>query len=149
MVTDTMRFFSFEPEVAGGIGPNTDLDRSVWPPTIHKLHYVFDGWLGDAILESFPCFIVTQDAAEALIRANVRGFQLDEVKISVSDQFRDLYPSRELPHFRWLKIVGEAGVDDFGIGADHRLVISERAMDNLSSFGIGRAVAKVVEGHAQ
>ena len=25
---------------------------------VHKLHYEFEGWLGDELLESTPCFIV-------------------------------------------------------------------------------------------
>jgi hypothetical protein len=53
-----------------------------------------------------------------------------------------LHPSRELPSFRWLKIVGEPGVDDFGISADHRLVVSERVTQSLVPFGIKDAILK-------
>lgn len=42
-----------EPEVAGSLGKETELDSSVFPPHVKKLHYEFDGWLGDDILESF------------------------------------------------------------------------------------------------
>lgn len=48
-----------EPEVAGSLGKEKKLDNSVFPPHIKKLHYEFDGRLGDDILESFPCYIVT------------------------------------------------------------------------------------------
>lgn len=41
------KFFALEPEVAGGLGPNTVMDRSVHPPRVSHLHYVFDGWMGD------------------------------------------------------------------------------------------------------
>jgi hypothetical protein len=140
-----MKFFYFEPEVAGGIGPKSDMDNSVWPPRIRKLQYVFDGWLGDAILESFPCFIVTDVAAKALLREGLTGFELDDVEVSVSELFRELYPGQELPVFRWLKITGEPGVDDFGVGADHRLVVSERVTRTLQAFGIKKAITKPTE----
>jgi hypothetical protein len=139
-----VKFFSFEAEVAGGLGPNTVLD-SLWPPTIHKLHYVFDGWLGDAVLESFPCFIVTEIAACALIQAGLTGFELGDVEISVSEQFRESYPGRRLPPFRWLKIVGKAGTDDFGYGSDRRLVVSENALASLRSVGVKEAILEPLE----
>jgi hypothetical protein len=60
---------------------------------------VFDGWLGDAILESFPGFIVIEVAAQALLREGLAGFQLDEVQVSASEVFEELHPSRELPSF--------------------------------------------------
>jgi hypothetical protein len=33
---------------------------------VKKLEYVFDGWLGDHLVQSFPSFIVTFEAANAL-----------------------------------------------------------------------------------
>ena len=53
-------FHTLEPEVAGGFGEQTILDNSTHPPDVKWLHYVLDGWLGDDILESFPCYIVTE-----------------------------------------------------------------------------------------
>jgi hypothetical protein len=140
-----MKFFYFEPEVAGSIGPKSDLDNSVWPPRIGKLQYVFDGWLGDAILESFPCFIVTDVAAQSLLRDGLTGFELDDVEVSASEVFQELNPGLELPVFRWLKITGKPGVDDFGSSTDHRLVVSEKATQCLLPFGIKEAIAKPTE----
>ncbi|APF85630.1 hypothetical protein HI806_01945 [Ralstonia solanacearum] len=54
-----MNYFFLEPEVAGALGENTVLDASTHPPRVEKLHFEFSGWLGDAILESFPCVIAT------------------------------------------------------------------------------------------
>lgn len=123
-----MAYFVLEPEVAGGLGPHTVMDRSVHPPVVTKLHYVFDGWLGDEIVESFPCFIVTVSLLEKLEDARLTGFEVDELEVSASDEFRDLLPETVLPKFVWLKVVGTAGMADVGMSRDHRLVVSDAAM---------------------
>jgi hypothetical protein len=135
-----MRYYFIEPEVAGGLGPNTIADKSVHPPLVTYLNYQFDGWLGDAILESYPVFIIVEDAKSALLRNSITGVRLDEVEVTTSEQFKDIYPDKKLPRFAWLQIIGRAGEDDFGIAADNRLVISERALDVLKQFNISHAV---------
>src|SRR3954470_7978675 len=109
-----MSWFRIEPEVAGGLGPKTELDRSTHPPRVKRLQYVFDGWLGDDLLESFPAFIVTADAASRLDGADLSGFRLDEVEIATSETFDEVAVNRELPDFRRLEVTGTARVDDFG-----------------------------------
>lgn len=137
-----MRYFFFEPEVAGALGENTIIDATVHPPRVDKLHFEFSGWLGDAILESFPCVIATQSAAEALERSGITGIQLEELEVSTSVEFREMYPAREIPSLRWLKVQGEAGNHDFGIANDLRVVVSERALDVLRPFGIEHALTE-------
>jgi hypothetical protein len=134
-----MQYFYVEPEVAGGFGPHTVLDPTVHPPAVEKLHYEFDGWLGDAIVESFPCFIITTVAANAIMAVGMTGLRTDDVEVSASDEFQDNYGNRALPPFVWLKVDGVAGVDDFGIAADRRLVVSENALRVLSQHGIQHA----------
>ena len=56
----TMEYYLIEPEVAGGIGEHSVIDRSSGKMVVRKLHYEFDGWLGDELLESTPCFIVSE-----------------------------------------------------------------------------------------
>lgn len=46
-------FRYIEPEVAGGLGEETQMDSTVHPPLVKKLHLEFEGWLGDDILETF------------------------------------------------------------------------------------------------
>ncbi|WP_459204012.1 hypothetical protein ACQVRV_07895 [Ralstonia pseudosolanacearum] len=70
-----MKYFFIEPEVAGKLGENTVLDPTVHPARVDKLHYKFSGWLGDAMLESFPCVIATQAASDALKQSRA-GFHL-------------------------------------------------------------------------
>jgi hypothetical protein len=94
------------------------------------LEYVFDGWLGDDVLETFPCFIVTARLKEAVEAIGPTGVAFDEVKVTKSKLFRELYGDRPLPTFYWLKVGGQAGTDDFGVGGSprFRLVVSERVL---------------------
>jgi hypothetical protein len=141
-----MKYFKIEPEVAGGISWRTVMDRSVHPPIVSKLHYEFDGWLGDVLLESFPCFVVTLEAQRALESLGAIGIEFDSVEVSTSEQFEIFYPSLKLPPFVWMKVHGEPGRDDFGLGQDLILVISERALDALSALGIAHATTEPFPG---
>jgi len=129
-----MPYYALEPEVAGHLGDHAVVDRSVHPPVVERLHYEFDGWLGDDLLESFPCFIVTKALRERLTQSGLSGCQFEDAEVSKSDLFEEIHPDRELPEFAWLKVLGRAGVDDFGLSPDHRLVVSQRALDALKSF---------------
>lgn len=129
-----MRFYKLDPEVAGGWGPNTEFTRTPGQRVIvHKLHYQFDGWLGDELLESSPCYIVTERLADAIRGQNLSGYELKPAEISASAQFRESYPDKQLPQFVWLGIIGKAGVEDFGVDVDGRLVVSERAFGTLKA----------------
>jgi len=126
-------FYAIEPEVAGGLGEHAIFDRSIHPPLISRLHYKFDGWLGDQIVASFPVFMVTEPLAGKIQSAGLKGFELADAEISVSPEFEDFHPGFKLPPFRWLKPTGVAGRDDFGLGSDHRLVVSKKALDLIVS----------------
>ena len=121
-------YYYVEPEVSGELGEKTIADTSIHPPNISKLHYQFDGWLGDDILEAFPCYIITKQLKEIIQSSDLCGYEITDIEISKSANFLELYPSVILPKFYWLKIVGKAGQSDFGIARDYRLVISDKAM---------------------
>lgn len=135
------KFFAVEPEVAGGFGPNTILDRNVYPIRVDHLHYEFSGWLGDELLEATPCWIVTENLARQIRETGLSGVEFVEAEVSTSDQFRELHPDRSLPKFFRLNVTGAPRRDDFGVGDDLRLVVSETALDllrqtNRASFDI-------------
>jgi hypothetical protein len=134
-----MKYFFVEPEVAGGFGPNIDLDTSVHPPIIHRLNYEFDGWLGDVLLESFPVWIVTLPARDAIKALGCTGVRFDEVEVTTSGLFEDIYPDRQLPEFAWMRVEGKAGEDDFGVLSTLILVVSERALKTLQDLGLNYA----------
>jgi len=141
-----MRYFYVEPEVAGELGERTKMDCSVHPPIVKGLHYQFEGWLGDAILESFPAFIVTEEAKESLLAMGATGATFDDVDVTITDQFEELYPNRKLPPFTWLKPEGKAGQDDIGAAADGRIVVSQRVLEVLCNLGIPNALVEALEG---
>ena len=50
-----------------------------------------------------------------------------------------MYPNLLMPKFYWAKIVGVAGQDDFGMGHDYRLVLSQTALALLTPLGLMHA----------
>jgi hypothetical protein len=129
-----MRYWKLYPEVAGGFGANTVFTRVPGKPLIvHKLHYEFSGWSGDDLLTSTPCYIVTDRLARAIKDASLTGVEFDNVEITTSDLFEELYPGRKLPPFIWLKVIGEPGKDDFGLD-QLDLVVSDRTLQLLKSM---------------
>jgi hypothetical protein len=131
-------FYQVGPEVAGGWGEGTIADTTVHPPVVHRLHYRFDGWLGDELLESFPCYIVTRGLAERLAESDLNGFELRPVEVSRSPMFEEQHPGRPLPPFKWLWVTGRAGAHDFGLAGGSRLVVSDRARDLLMGYELGQ-----------
>lgn len=128
-----------EPEVAGSLGEKTEIDNSFFPPLIKNLHYEFDGWLGDDILESFPCYIMTEALRKAIEAESLTGIHFNEVLISKSETFLEIYPDRDLPNFFWAKINGEPYKDDFFITEKNGLAISERAYELIKQYNIAEA----------
>ena len=139
-------FFFLEPEVAGGIGPNSELHRDDGKLVVTRLNYEFDGWLGDALLETTPCFIVTHDARKLIESAALTGVSFSDVEVTRSSLFTDLYGEKALPHFWWLIVEGEPEADDFGMASDLRLVASERALSILRQAGLMHAEIEPVGG---
>jgi hypothetical protein len=118
-----MQYFHISPEAPVEVGEHTVMDRSVHPPLVSRLHYVFVGWLGDA-----------------LSKLGVTGARFANVAISTDYPFEERYPGRVLPPFLWLQVHGQAGVDDFGIAPVRQLMVSERALRTLAPHGIEHAI---------
>lgn len=136
MMTD---FYLVEPEVAGGLGPSTVMDRGEHPPRVTRLEYVIEGWLGDALLESFPCIVATRALASMLREVGATGYTDRPVTISESAEFRERHPYSQLPAFVWLDVYGTPGRDDLGADDTGQLVVSRRTLDVLVAAGIAHA----------
>lgn len=134
-----------EPEVPGGFGCNTQMDSSTHPPKVNKLHFEFSGWLGDDIIESFPCFLVTESLKNRIELEKLTGIFFDTVMITKSETFMQLYPKVFLPNFYWAKINGNIGIDDFIIGYDNRLIISDKAFKLLKTFKTDNAIYEEIK----
>ncbi|MBO0801739.1 MAG: hypothetical protein J2P25_01495 [Nocardiopsaceae bacterium] len=125
-----MDYYTIEPEVAGELGEGTVMDTSVHPPCVSAVHYVITDWLGDDIIESFPCYLVTRRLAADLEASRLTGFRLDAARVTLSEGAAD-FGTSEVPAFRWLVVVGRPGEDDFGVLVNGQAVISERALQVL------------------
>jgi hypothetical protein len=132
-----------EPDVAGELGPGTEMDTSVHPPIVSRLEYLFQGWYGDELIESFPCYLATAALVGRLQAHGLTGYRAAEVLITVSPEMRELQPDAALPSFVWLQIVGTRGVDDFALAEDYRLVVSPAAMSVLQGSIDGAIVEEV------
>lgn len=129
-----MKYYCIFPEVAGGMGKRTVIDRTGPQMAVRKLHYEFSGWDGDFLLKTSPCFIVARQLADSLRDGRVSGVEFDFVEISKNSQFRIFCEDRDLPQFEWMKVIGELGVDDIVITEFGRLTVSEKALDVFRSF---------------
>lgn len=147
-----MALYMLEPEVAGELGENTvydnfdDVRYTGAKPEISKLHFIFSGWLGDDIIESTPCFIVTDKLKEEIEKSKLVGYEFQDIEISLSDEFNEMYPDREIPKFKRLIpkgniiVDGEAYTswtrDDFNFSDKSYLVVSYRALKLINKFNI-------------
>ena len=130
-----MRFFLLEPEVAGGLSEHSEADVSVHPPVVKRLHYEVAGWQGDDLLESFPCFVISPEAAAALEAADMRSFTFADALMTLLPGTEDLIDHRVLT-FRWLQPTGQPGVDDIAVDEKANLIVSEAAWNILQTFHI-------------
>ncbi|MGQ4615168.1 hypothetical protein [Nocardia sp. R7R-8] len=133
-----MSFYIVEPEVAGGHGPGTEYDRSPRIGSVNKLEYVFSDWLGDALVTSTPCFLVTSDLREKIESSFLTGVDFADLMVSVSPEGEELM-DRPLPEWKWLVFTGKAYLSDFGLNDDLDLVVSSKALAVLREAGIEHA----------
>ena len=133
-----MREYTLKPEVAGGWGRDTEADTTKHPPVINRLHYEFQGWLGDDIVESFRVFVVSRRLAEAIEQAGLTGASFNDVKVTKDAQFERFFPdvASSLPQWRWLRPTGQPHLSDFWLQSNARLVVSERALKVIRAFTI-------------
>ncbi|MFF1482859.1 hypothetical protein ACFVYD_35855 [Streptomyces sp. NPDC058301] len=136
-------YYRLNPEVAGGFGDRAELDSTVHPPVVRRLHYEVADWLGDCLVQTFPCFLVLRAVGAALEKAGLGGFALAEAEVTEADIFQDLNPGGALPDLVWLKVSGTAGSEDFGVSSDNRLVVSERALAMLRPAGLAHCGVEV------
>jgi hypothetical protein len=130
------KYFRVDPEVPGELGENTVMDSSVHPPIVTRLHFVFTDWLGDCLIQSFPCFLITEDALQRLRALPLTGYSTDTAQLEEGDTFSELNPGASIPPFRWLKVSGRPGGDDFGLTERGELIISDRALGVLQDVGL-------------
>ncbi|WHY75312.1 hypothetical protein QNH20_14270 [Neobacillus sp. WH10] len=80
-----MKLFLLEPEVAGGIGEKATFSNNTYPngmKEISHLNYEFQGWLGDELLETTSCFIVTEYLANSIQSSELNGYLFNEIEVT-------------------------------------------------------------------
>lgn len=147
-----MILYFLEPEVSGGHGEQTiygteeDVAKEGISGKIKFLHYEFEGWLGDDLLESTPAFIVSSNLEDGLKKSEFKDYKLEKCLITMSDVFMELYPNKELPSFTrfiplgTVEIVGEHfnnwSGHHFCLSSRGELVVTKKALDFLKKFSI-------------
>ncbi|MET4084211.1 hypothetical protein ABIB40_004185 [Pedobacter sp. UYP30] len=132
-----MKYYELYPEVAGTIIDDCIVDVTTRPIKISSMCYEFDGWLGDDLITEAAHFIVTDKLADALIKSQLNGFQLDTATVSKSEHFEEIYPDRSLPVFKWLKVNGIPMKDDFWFSIENMMLnVSVDAYNVLKNFQI-------------
>jgi hypothetical protein len=134
-----MNLYLLEPEVAGGLGENTIIKRFEDNQSkVYFLHYKFSGWLGDELLETTPCFIVTESLSNDLLQNNLTGIKFEPVQITTNEEFDELFPNIKLPSFKRLVPLGAVKVEgtnfqewtkhDFSLSESSSLVVTKKAL---------------------
>jgi len=122
-----------EPHVAGELGPGTSLDTSTHPPHVSSVEYVLDTPGTDDLIESFPVFLVSDELARELERANLTGFDLAEARVVPSLGYQDMYGDTPHKHYHWLKLTPSVKPDSW-LDEEHRLNVSDQMMEVLRRF---------------
>ena len=150
-----MKLFVIEPEVAGEIGESTIYENydaittKGERPIISHLHFVFMGRLGDDILEVTPCFLISEKLKQAIEKSELKGYKFQNIEISLSEEYEEMYPDREKPCFYRLLPQGTISVQDemysnwdnmdFCVTEKSYLVLSEKAINILNCFRLDNA----------
>lgn len=125
-----------QPEVVVGLGKGTEfLEKEPPFKTVTKLHLLLEDWLGDDLIECYPCYIVTKELKEKLDNTEFKGFEFLNMTVTKGDNFRDNYQlDKPLPKFYWMKIFGVEGDDDIFIGESNILYIENQFLEYLQNI---------------
>ncbi|MEU0540112.1 hypothetical protein ABZ319_09595 [Nocardia sp. NPDC005978] len=128
-----MKFYPVEPECPADFG-GVEWDESFDPPRQVSAHLTFEVPLFSDLVTSYGgAFAVTEPLAAALEETDLTGFEFGPLTGEVSDKGYYDIPPFEIPPLRGLIVTGRACADDFGLARKGRLVLSERAVDFLTT----------------
>ncbi|HEY9715613.1 MAG TPA: hypothetical protein V6C72_19220 [Chroococcales cyanobacterium] len=129
-------FYKVQPLTLGNFGKRTLYggELSERPPKIFRLHVEFDKWPEDIFFECSCTYVGTLEVTKKLQARvpRITGVSYEEMTVSVGRDFPADKKEEDLPEYRWYKIIGKPGIDDFGMLGDV-LVISDEAMTIMRS----------------
>jgi hypothetical protein len=165
-LTMTIRaLYHVEPSVDGGFGERTQLVKGdgnfgdeLSRTDVSVLAHQFQGWSGDEIVTSFPCYLITQRLLDDLLRTGLTGISHESAIIAVSDEPFTSLTAIEEQRFVWLKPTGKidhipkslkqsqdpikwAG-HDFSLTPNAQLVLTERAINAIGYARIRHSIIR-------
>lgn len=131
--------YTLEAEVPGHLGDDAiySSDASGW--NITKMHLVFDGWMGDDIVQILNCFLLTEKAKSLLEKSRLKGVHFERPIITKSEEFIERQPATVLPNFWWLKPPLDVSDTDIMITRHGCLEVSEQAMLEFRKLNLAHA----------
>jgi hypothetical protein len=127
------KYYELDLAAPGGPGERSVAEAGDHPKVFYSLHVILESWLGDELVHCYPCFLVSEELGAKLEGAGLTGFELADVEVEKDRQFDLVYGDEQLPVFRWLKITGTPGKDDFFLNGQYWLVASEEALDIIET----------------
>ena len=86
-----MKYIKIEPEVIVGLGEDTKINKSNYPPIVNYLHINLEDWLGDDLMENFPVFIITEYLKSSLETTRFSGYTIKDLKLTFDEYFESNY----------------------------------------------------------
>lgn len=113
-------------------------DFTVDPPRPKAPRFVAMAWLGDPLVQTSPCFFVTEALALDLQLSGATGFTLTDIELEVDEQFAEFEPDTAgaLPKFVELRPHLDRSADVFLTASLGELVVSEPVFDLLLKHGL-------------
>jgi hypothetical protein len=128
-------YFTVQPEVIVGLGASTEFREKSSPfKPVTKLHIHLEDWLGDDLMECYPCYIVTEKLKKLLDANSFKGFVFTEMEVTKAENCDNNYhPNNPLPNLYWLQIRGRKNIDDIYINDSNHLNIADTFLTFLKS----------------
>lgn len=104
---------------------------------VEELGFEFDIFPEEDIISGTrEIYIISTILANNLLNTNLTGFEIDNVKIEYSLNYKHFHQDKQNLQYHWLKVCGVAGLEDFGLTEKYELVVSENALSFLRDFKI-------------
>lgn len=147
-----MNYFKLEPEIAGAIGDNSKIEYENGKiKEVLFLEFCFMDWLGDELLSTHPCYIITESVKNDIILNQLQGVQFQEILISFSDEFCELNETGRVPKF--IRIIcnndfekkDNDSLQDFYLNKYKELIVSEKALKIFQNHTLANCIVREVE----
>lgn len=118
--------------------PRSAFDLNADPPRPATPHFVAMDWLGDPLVQTSPCFFVTESLAIDLEGERATGFTINDIELEIDEQFAEFEPETvgALPKFVELRPGLDRSSDVFLTAPLGDLVVSERVFELLLKHGL-------------